>query len=171
MSEILLYISIISAILVVSLLILSILGLSDSEELSDFEPDSGDLGVVKSLLIFLTTGAWMTRSMLDSGSNPLSAILIGVIAGGASVYILSKVFTWLLRNQESKDFDPNKFIGETATVYLTIKPNANGIIRVPILGTDRDMDAISDTEIPTGSLVKITDYVDEKYTVELIDNH
>lgn len=165
MSDILLYISIISAILTVSLLMLSIFGGGDTEMESDF--GAGDLGLVKSLLIFLATGAWVTRSMLVGGKSELSAIAIGLIAGLSSVYILSKFFSWLLRNQESKIFDPSALIGKDATVYLAIKPNTNGIIRVPILGAERDMDAIAKVEIPTGSVVKIIDYRDDKYIVEL----
>ncbi|NNF35576.1 MAG: NfeD family protein [Saprospiraceae bacterium] len=171
--EILTWISITSGGLLILLLLVSIIVGADADvdadvdidfdvdvDAGDASVDSGGLGMLKGGLTFIAVSSWMVRTVLVSGITLWQALLIGVVSGILAVMFLSWIFRLLLRNQQYSNWSPDEAIGKTAKVYLKIPPSGNGLIRVNINGTFRELKAITgeEEEIATGSEVYISDY-------------
>lgn len=169
--ELLTWISIASGGLLILLLLVSIIVGADADvdadvdfdvdvDAGDADVDSGGLGMLKGGLTFIAVSSWIVRTVLVSGISLWQALLLGVISGILAVLFLSWIFKLLLRNQQYSNWSPDEAIGKTAKVYLKIPPSGNGLIRVNINGTFRELKAVTgdEDEIATGSEVYISDY-------------
>ena len=162
----------ISGGILIAMLLLSLIGGLDLDlDLdmdggSDADTGSGGLGPIKWVLVFVSMGALVSRIVLDYYENPLVAFVAGAAAGGVAGFLLSWFLRLLLRNQEEVNWHPEEAIGKEGKVYARIKEGQTGIVKVVIRGAIREIKAISETEIPTGSEVEITGLEDNLLVVQ-----
>lgn len=175
MIELLTWISLISGGVLILLLLLSLLGgLELDLDLGgdvDTDMNSGDLGIIKGLLTFLSIGCWVIKLVLAVDQNPIFALAIGIVAGLVAVYLLNLMLRLLLRNQSEVNWKSEDAIYKEAKVYLKIPARKGyGIIHVNINGAVRELKAktINKKEIATGEKVLVEDIVDNYAKVSII---
>lgn len=136
-------IGIISTIIMIIFIILMLIGMDGGESFDgdvDFDADASidaynadsfasisglRILTVRGALAFFSIGSWTTYLMSDYVS-PLSAILIGIIAGGIAAVLLAMAMKAILKLESSGNLDYKTAIGKTATVYIRIHKEANG---------------------------------------------
>jgi len=173
MIELLTWISLISGGVLILLLLLSLSGglELDFDLGSETDVDSGDLGIIKGLLTFLSIGCWVVKLVLAVDQNPIFALAIGIVAGLVAVYLLNLMLRLLLRNQSEVNWKSEDAIYKEAKVYLKIPARKGyGIIHVNINGAVRELKAktINKKEIATGEKVLVEDIVDNYAKVSII---
>ena len=155
MVTILLYVSLISGGILVLMLLLSLLsGLDLDIDLGDSD-DGGS--IIKGTLTFFSVGAYIVRGFLMTDSNPIVALIAGVLSGAIAVFILSLVLKWILKNQENVNWALTDSMYEEGKVYLKIPKSGSGIIQVKINGVNRELKAKSsdNKELPTGTSILV----------------
>lgn len=102
----------------------------------------GSFGVIKTLLTFVSVGAFTARAILlnTSWSWPI-AIISSLTAGIIAVLFLTWFFRWLLRNQEEGNWHLWQAEGKLGVVYVPIPPNGKGRIFVEIDDAKREISA------------------------------
>jgi membrane protein implicated in regulation of membrane protease activity len=152
---ILTYIALICGGLLLIILLLSIIGGLDLDLGFDLDVDADGLGPVKSVLTFLSVGAWVVRLVLISEANPVLAFAMGAAAGAVGVWILSLLLKFLLSQQSNVNWSVHDAIMERGTVYLRIPAGEEGIVQVSVKGTKRELKARSRAieDIPTGASI------------------
>ncbi|TXF90358.1 hypothetical protein FUA23_06090 [Neolewinella aurantiaca] len=150
---ILTYIALICGGLLLVLLLLSIIGGLDL----DLDVDSDGLGTMKSVLTFFSIGSWVVRLVLISEANPVLAFVVGAAAGAVGVYLLSLILKFLLSQQANVNWTVHDAIMEKGTVYLRIPAGGEGIVRVNVKGTKRELKArsVATEDIPTGAPIVV----------------
>lgn len=159
MITILTYLALTCAAILVTLLLLSILGGFDLDvDLADLDA-SGGLGPVKGVLAFFALGAWVVRLFLIAQTDPLLAFTAGVAAGLLGVWLLSGMLRFLLSQQSNVNWSATDALLSEGTVYLKIPADGEGIVRIPVGGTYRELKARSSNqeEIPTGTAIIVED--------------
>jgi len=99
---------------------------------------------------------WVSLAMLKSvGLGTAASIGIGVAAGLVANFVFARAFQAFKRMQSSGTMNLKNAIGEEGEVYLTIKENEPGKVRVAVQEHLKVFDAVSDdgSEIPTSTRV------------------
>lgn len=161
MISILTYIALTCAAILVMLLLLSIIGGLDLDidlDMSDADAGGG-LGPVKGLLAFFALGAWVVRLLLIARTDPWLAFVAGTAAGLAGVWLLSWMLRFLLSQQSNVNWSAADALLSEGTVYLKIPADGEGIVRIPVGGTYRELKARASNqqEIPTGASIIVSD--------------
>lgn len=143
--------------LLILLLLISIIGGMDFD--GDVDADAGGdmdahadgsaadagLGLLKTLLTFISVGAFTARAIfLNTSWSWTLVILSSLIAGGVAVMLLTWFFRWLLRNQEEGTWHLWQAEGKMGTVYVPIPPDGKGRITVLIDEVNREIAAKSE---------------------------
>ena len=107
MLDILFWISIFSGGLLIVLLGFSLIGGSDVEvELGgDSDVDAGGLGIVKSGLFFFALCSWVFRLLLLYKQPTYISLTGGILVGLIGVYLLSKLFKFLLTQVQDNTWE------------------------------------------------------------------
>ena len=106
--------------------------------------DAG-LGVIKTLLTFISVGAFTARAIfLNTSWSWTIVILTALAAGAVAVLLLTWFFRWLLRNQEEGNWHLWQAEGKVGTVYVPIPPEGKGRIIVEIDNVRREIAARSE---------------------------
>ena len=160
MIELLTWVSIIAGGILVILLLLSFLGGLDLDvDVGGSDTDAGSgIGPIKALLTLSSIGSWTMKIMLMNEKTLTFALIIGIISGGIAVLLLHYMIKLLLRNESNVNWSLSDALFKTGTVYLTIpSEGGNGIINVPINGTQRELKAkpIDPIEIKTGAQIVV----------------
>lgn len=102
----------------------------------------GSFGIIKTLLTFISVGAFTARAILlnTSWSWPIATVS-ALVAGFLAVLLLSWFFRWLLRNQEEGNWHLWQAEGKIGEVYVPIPPNGKGRIFVEIDDAKREISA------------------------------
>jgi hypothetical protein len=111
---------------------------------------------VQGTIAFFMMLGWVSLAMLKSfGLGAAASIGIGVAAGLAANFVFAKAFQAFKRMQSSGTMDLKNAVGEQGEIYLTIKENEPGKVRVAVQEHLKVFDAVSDEggEIPTGTRV------------------
>ena len=96
------------------------------------------------------------------------SVLLAVIAGLLMMVLMASLMYFMGKLTESGTLDLKKSVNKTGTVYLPIPPKRNGMGKVQImLQGFQTLDAVTDeeAEIPTGSLVEVTDTLEGEILV------
>jgi membrane protein implicated in regulation of membrane protease activity len=111
------------------------------------------LGVTAFLMMFGLGG----RAMLASEGTAPAALLVGLAAGGISLWLMGWLFRAMRKMQSSGTTDVSKAIGQEGSVYLTIPANDVGKVQIAYAGRLDVLDARSANgqPIPTGARVKV----------------
>ena len=113
------------------------------------------------LSAFLMMFGLIGLMLSEMNAHQVLCILGGLVAGGFSMWTVSKLFDTFKQLEQSGTMDLNDATGSTGTVYLRIPPSGEGQIQITFSGAMRTMDAISadGVEIPTGTLIEVVDNV------------
>lgn len=165
------YISFAAGGILILLLLLSLLGGLDLDldiGDSDVSADAGGLGLIKGILTFVSVTSWVIKLVIVSQQSLWVAVIIGCIAGGTALWLLSFVFRTLLKNQENVNWSMRDALYQRGTVYLRIPPAGSGIVYIEVKGVRRELKAKSNSEeeIKTGASIYVTDIEDEYVIVE-----
>lgn len=111
----------------------------------DADGSSAGLGVIKTLLTFISVGAFTARAIfLNTSWSWTIVILTALAAGAVAVMLLTWFFRWLLRNQEEGNWHLWQAEGKVGTVYVPIPPEGKGRIIVEIDNVRREIAARSE---------------------------
>lgn len=158
--------------LMILLMLASILGGVDLGEADvdidlDGDADPG-LGVVKSVLTFVSVSSFTARAiMLNSSISLIFIIGASIIAGCIAVMILAVLFRFLLSQQETGNWNMTDAVGLPANVYIPIKKNGFGRVIVKIDNADREINARGENgkAISTNTRVLVIDANEDHLTV------
>lgn len=119
-------------------------GDADFDSGSDDHGGDGGLGLVKSLLTFVSVGSFTARAMmLNSDWSWWIALISGVLAGIGGILLLSMVLKFLLGQQEEGNYEFWEAEGNVGSVYIPIPKNGIGKITVEVNGYNRELPARS----------------------------
>lgn len=127
--------------------------------LSDGDP-SFHFFTIRNFIAFFTMFGWGGIAALDYGLDRTWTIIISIIAGLVAVLIITALFYFISRLQDSGGGINIRFaLGKIGNVYLPIKANGGNIgkIQVTVQGGLREMQAITKDmeDLPTGTVVKV----------------
>jgi len=156
MIELLTTISLVSGGILFLLLLLSIIGGLDLDIDLDVDADGG-LGVLKSVLTFVSLGSWVVKLMLVSYENPTLAFVVGAAAGAVGVWVLAQMVKFMLAQQLNVNYRHEDALLQQGKVYLTIPPAGQGLVNVKINGRNRELKAKTNTgeALPTGTAIEV----------------
>lgn len=149
--NILLWAGTIAGGLMVLLLLLSMLSGFDIDSDIDFDSgdvdgDGGGLGLVKSVLTFISVGSFTARAIaLNSEWSWWMAMTAGVISGIAAIFILGMLLKLLLNQQEEGNYSFWDAEGKSGKVYVSIPKSGFGKVTVDINGAYRELPAKSES--------------------------
>ncbi len=166
------YVAIFSGGLLTLLLLLSLIGGIDMEmdiDVGNIDIDAGGLGIVKSILTFLTFFSWVAYILLNAAVNPILTLLVSIGVGIGTVLILAWVLRFFLRMQSNVNWEFHEAEGKTGKVYLKIPEKGTGIVNIEINGVNRELKAVSldEVEIPSGSEILVHQVAEEIAKVTL----
>jgi len=115
-------------------------------------------GLTSFFMMFGLVGLALMRQSKVGG---LLAIVGGLAAGAAAVWIIAKLFTLMLKLQSSGTVDNEGAVGAEGTVYLRIPANGTGKVQVRNRDRLREYDAVTEDEedIQTGDRVRVVKIV------------
>jgi hypothetical protein len=131
----------------------------------------GDHGIgyqfftIKNMIAFFTLFGWVGIAAYNGGIGKGFSIVLA-LAGGALMVVLMAI---LLRNvdrlKHSGTLQIKNALNQVGDVYLFIpaKRKGKGKVQIKIQGSLHELDAITDDtkDIATGSLIKVTGYIEE----------
>ncbi len=93
----------------------------------------------------------------QSGAAEVWAVLGGVAAGLAAVWIIGRIFKGMKNLQSDGTVRVANAVGQEGTVYLTVPAEGSGQVQVTVQGRLRIYDAVSvpKTAIKTGSRIRV----------------
>ncbi len=117
----------------------------------DVDVDSGvSIFTVKSLTAFFAVGSWaglLTCALVDTNLQWVSAI-VALVAGAAAFAAVVLLMRFIYKMQSNGTFQPEKLVGQRATVYVSIpeKRSGRGKITMTAQGKFVELDAMTDGE-------------------------
>lgn len=114
----------------------------DFDAHTDADISDGSLGIIKTLLTFISVGAFTARAIFLNTSWSWTIVIFTALAAGAvAVLLLTWFFRWLLRNQEEGTWHLWQAEGKAGTVYVPIPPGGKGRVIVKIDNVNREVSA------------------------------
>ena len=107
-------------------------------------------------------------AMTQADQNALLAIIVGVIAGSVSMYIVGKIFQMMKGLEMDNTIKYSEAIGAKGTVYRTINAGEHGQVQVEYQGALRTSDAVAEDDtltIETGKFIKVVKSIGETLIV------
>ncbi len=125
---------------------------------------------LKGIVSFFTFFGWAGYFWADQGwVGLLLALFFGGMMMGATALLL-----WgMMKAQRSGNIEPKDFEGETGSVYLSLPGGrkSGGIVTVKLGTCTRQVGAVSDTPLPSGTPVRVEKFLSEDcYLVKSIVN-
>jgi len=162
--------AIIGAIFVLFRLVMQFIGLDHDVNL-DFDAHGADIdlhhaesdvgfkilslhSLASFLMMFGLVGLALYR---QSQTGTLIALIGGILAGAASVWVIGRLFSMFTKFQSSGTISTKDALGAVGTVYLTIPENGIGRVLVKIKNSLREYDASSNNQIrlPTDTPIRV----------------
>lgn len=111
-------------------------------------------GVTSFLMMFGLVGMALYR---QSRLGTLISMAGAMAAGLASVWIIAKMFSLVLKLQSSGTIPIDSAVGAQGKVYLSIPANGTGRVLVSVRNSLREYDAAAQDNrpIPTGTLIRV----------------
>ena len=132
------------------------LDVGDGDMDSDAGAGDGSLGILKTLLTFVSVGAFTARAIfLNTSWSWALAILSAITAGVVAVLLLSWFFGWLLKNQEEGNWHLWQAEGKMGSVHVPIPSVGKGRIIVQIDNAQREIAAQSQEGQAMGTHEKV----------------
>ncbi len=153
-------------------LVTMIIGLdhSDAPDTTDITIDhdgsldahDGNVGMqllsMQSIAGFFTMFGLVGLGLLQIKAAPIWSLLGALAAGLLTAWVTAVIFYQMQRLQSEGTMVIQDAVGQVGSVYLTIPEQGTGVVTVAVRGTQRSLDAMSETgrRIPTGSMVRVT---------------
>ena len=151
--------------------ILMLVGVGGDDVMHD--DGTGDAGTrllsIQGISAFLMMFGLVGLALLRESDTPASAALtIALLAGALAMWGIAQAFRMMSRLQSSGNLDLHHAIGQEGVVYLTVRPNAGGQVRVSIQGRLGVYEAFSEEEgeIATGETIRVVDVRAGRLVVE-----
>ena len=164
-------VAIVGSVILTILIILTFVG-GDVEDLSgDVDVDvDGDTGIgfqflsFKNLMGFFTIFGWSGIACMDYGLSTGTSLVISLFCGLLMMFTMAALFYYLSKLQSSGTLKLKNAMGQIGEVYLTVgaKRSSIGKFSVNVLGTLRELEALTDEEIDLkqGNVIKVKDVTD-----------
>ena len=181
MINLLFYTGIFSTVILIIQVILTLIGMGaespefDADTDTDFDGTDSDFDgtaqfsifTFKSLISLFSILSWTTLACRQGGINSSVSIIAGLTAGTITMYLVAKIFFELKKLKQDNTMEIKSAMGKTAKVYLTIPAQRSGTgkIHINFDGTLRELDAVSDEEIKTDSIIEVCDILDNSVLV------
>jgi hypothetical protein len=150
-------------------LVLLFVGTSADVDIDADLPDGGDMGhagadasfkvlslqgITSFVMMFGLVG-WAMRN--DSLFDPLPSLAGAFVAGGASTWVMGRIFRSFQKLQSSGTFDIKKAEGAKGVVYLNVAPDKPGKVNVTVGNRLLTFEAITEGKIvlETGTAIVI----------------
>ncbi|MFT5860406.1 MAG: uncharacterized membrane protein YhaH (DUF805 family) [Flavobacteriaceae bacterium] len=171
-------VALIGTIIFAGIFLMTFVGGGDADmdsDMSDVDADDAGGGfqffTFKSVTAFFTIFGWTGVTCIDNGLSNIATLLISILAGAAMMAVTSLLFFWMAKLAQSGTLRISNAIGAIGEVYLPIGANRSrsGKVQIKVQGSLRELEAITDADedLPTKSLVKVTEIVsDELLLVE-----
>ena len=130
------------------------------------------LFTIQGILSFMMMFGIFGLAMTQADQHSLIAIIVGVIAGSVSMYIVGKIFQMMKGLEMDNTIKYSEAIGAKGTVYRTINAGEHGQVQVEYQGALRTSDAVAKDEkltIQTGKFIKVVDAIGETLIIEPLD--
>ena len=116
---------------------------------------------IRNFIAFFTLFGWAGIAAYNGGLSKFWTIIIAVVAGIIAMAIVSMLFYFLNKLQDSGGaLNIRNAINQVGDVYLPIKANNGNVgkIQINVQGAVREMQAITkgDKDLPTGTVIKVT---------------
>ena len=179
MNNLFFYTGIFSTVILIIQVILTLIGIGieGPEFDADMDFDDSDLDLngtldfslftFKSMVSFFSILSWTTLACRQAGLNYIVSILIGLLFGFITMYIVARIFFKLRKLKQDNTMEIGNAVGKIAKVYLTIPENKSGTGKVHINfdGILRELEAVSDEELKTNCMVEVYDILDNSILV------
>lgn len=119
---------------------------------------------LQGLTAFLAMFGLVGLALLRANLAIILTVAGGCAAGIFAVWIISLLFSQLTRLQSDGSLKIQNAVGQKGKVYLAIPAKGSGQIQLPVQGTLRIFDAVSENQksISTGTNVQVTGVIDNK---------
>ena len=156
-------------------LLVMVFGFAD--DMLPFDMDMSADGIfhlftIQGILSFMMMFGIFGLAMTQADQHSLIAIIVGVIAGTVSMYIVGKIFQMMKSLEMDNTIKYSEAIGAKGTVYRTINAGEHGQVQVEYQGALRTSDAVAQDDkltIQTGKFIKVIDAIGETLIVEPLD--
>ena len=113
---------------------------------------------IRSLFAFITFFGWGGVFWGDS----LAGFFISLGLGASMMFVTAGMFYIMLKLTESGNINPEDMVGHTGSVYMTIPAGRekHGLVTVSMGSCTREVMAVADVELKTGTTVKLTACLD-----------
>lgn len=154
--------------------LLTLLGFDHDHEIGDLDTDmdlsDGDSSItdagdafqlfsIRSIISFFTMFGWAGIAFLRAGWTPVGTFIMAFILGTGMMFLVSYLFHWMLKMQQSGTMQIHNALFETGEVYIPIPAagKGRGKVQIAVQGTLRELEAITEGKhrIPTGTKVKV----------------
>lgn len=118
----------------------------------DVDTDSGvSIFTVKSITAFFAIGSWaglLTCTLIKNVNLHWISIIVAIVLGAAAMGLVVVLMRAILKLQSNGAFQPEKLVGRSATVYVSIpaERSGRGKITLNAQGKFMELDAITDGE-------------------------
>ncbi len=114
---------------------------------------------VQSVVAFITFFGW---GGVIWGKNGLSGFFAALASGLFMMFATSLFLYYLMKLQQSGNINAQDYVGCTGTAYMNIPAGRieHGKVTVNLRGCSREIIAVADDNIPTGSTVTIVQQID-----------
>ena len=152
-------------------IVMQVFGAGDHGDLdasADIDLSDGDIGhgtvssfqllSLQGISSFLMMFGLVGLALYEQSGLPAFLAVPGALAAGlGSVWIVGKIFVYMMRLQSSGNLDPSSAAGQEGIVYLTVPPEGKGKVQINIQNRQREYEAISDRkeELKTGARVRV----------------
>ena len=148
-----------------------------ADDILPFDMDMSADGIfhlftIQGILSFMMMFGIFGLAMTQADQHSLIAIIVGVIAGTVSMYIVGKIFQMMKSLEMDNTIKYSEAIGAKGTVYRTINAGEHGQVQVEYQGALRTSDAVAQDDkltIQTGKFIKVIDAIGETLIVEPLD--
>ena len=130
------------------------------------------LFTIQGILSFMMMFGIFGLAMTQADQHSLIAIIVGVIAGTVSMYIVGKIFQMMKGLEMDNTVKYSESIGAKGTVYRTINAGEHGQVQVEYQGALRTSDAVAEDEtltIKTGKFIQVINAIGETLIVKPLD--
>lgn len=121
---------------------------------------------LKNIVAFFAVFGWSGIGFIHAGLPSWLVILLATLCGLLMMVLMATLFYLMSRLAESGTLKMNNAVGKLGEVYLVIPANRGGMgkVQLNVQGALRTLDAITDDDvsIPTASIIKVLDVIDEQ---------
>lgn len=128
---------------------------------ADFDADGFHLVSIKSIVSFILGFGWTGVLCWDYIESRILLAVVCTLVGLIFMATIAFLIFQVMKLNKDNTFHVEQVIGRTADVYLRIPAGRteSGKITISFNGSMHELEALSDTALPTGAKVRITEVI------------